>query len=60
MARSGTGAVLPNKKKTTRQGDGRFTKRPKSGGEVFHGSRRTGSPPGKARRGKKPYRGQGR
>lgn len=60
MAKSGTGSVLPNKKKTTRQGDGRFTKQSKAGGEVFHGSHRAGSPPGKARRSKKPYRGQGK
>ena len=60
MAKGGTGTTLPNKKKTTRQGAGRFTKKPKAGGEVFYGVTSAGTPPSKARRNKKPYRGQGR
>lgn len=51
---------LPSKKKKTRQGNGKFTKAPCSGGEVFHGGVRSGSPPSKFRAKKKPTRGQGR
>tara|TARA_R110000824_G_scaffold187995_2_gene369316 strand:+ start:4308 stop:4478 length:171 start_codon:yes stop_codon:yes gene_type:complete len=51
---------LPSKKKKTRQGDGNFTKIASSGGEVFYGSMRTGSPPSKFRAKRKPSRGQGK
>ena len=47
------------KKKTT-IGRGTYTKRPHSGGETFHGGQRSGSTPSRARRRKKPYKGQGR
>jgi len=46
--------------KKTSQGDGRFTKTPAAGGESFGNGHRSGSPPNKARRRKKPYKGQGR
>ena len=48
------------KKKSTRQGSGKYTKRTDTGGETFHENMRAGSPPPKERRRKKPYRGQGR
>ena len=47
-------------KKKTIQGGGKFTKTPSPGGERFLQGYREGSPPSKARRKKKPYRGQGR
>jgi len=47
------------KKKTT-IGSGTYTKNPHSGGETFYDNTRAGSPPTKAHRRKKPYRGQGR
>ncbi len=54
----GAGTSTSNKK--TRQGRGKFSKTPNAGGETFHGGKRSGSPPSKARRRKKPSRGQGR
>lgn len=45
--------------KKTRQGNGKFTKSPSAGGERFLQGYREGSPPSKARRKKKPSRGQG-
>ena len=47
-------------KKKTAQGSGKFTKTPRSGGEKFAQGFREGTPPSKARRRNKPYRGQGR
>ena len=52
--------ILPDSKKKTVQGSGNYTKKPHPGGETFHGGYRAGSPPAKAHRRKKPYRGQGR
>ena len=46
--------------KKTRQGNGKFTKKPAAGGERFMQGWREGSPPSKARRRKKPSRGQGK
>ncbi len=46
--------------KKTRQGNGLFSKTPHGGGETFHNNHRAGSRPSRARRRKKPYRGQGR
>jgi len=46
-------------KKTT-QGSGKYSKKPSAGGETFHNGHRAGSVPSKARRRRKPYRGQGR
>lgn len=46
--------------KKTRQGNGTFSKKSSSGGETFTGNSRSGSPPSRAHRRKKPYRGQGR
>jgi len=53
-------SALPKSKKKTKQGNGRFSKSPHGGGETFYNDRRAGSPPAKARRRKKAYRGQGR
>jgi hypothetical protein len=47
-------------KKKTSQGCGKFTKSPGSGGERFSQGFREGTPPSKARRRKKPSRGQGK
>ena len=52
-----SGASSPKKK--TKTGSGTYTKKPHSGGETFYGHR-AGTTPSKARRRKKPYRGQGR
>tara|TARA_R100001082_G_scaffold110259_2_gene89709 strand:- start:575 stop:751 length:177 start_codon:yes stop_codon:yes gene_type:complete len=46
-------------KKKTNQGSGKFSKTPNAGGERFQGSLRSGTPPSRARRRKKPSRGQG-
>ena len=46
--------------KKTSQGNGTYSRTPHSGGETFHNGYRAGSVPSKARRRKKPYRGQGR
>ena len=51
---------LISKKKTTRQGNGKYTKRPNSGGERHFEGVRSGSPPSKFRSKKKPSRGQGK
>ena len=55
-----TRSILPDSKKKTVIGTGKHTKKPHSGGETFHGGRRSGSPAAKAHRHKKAYRGQGR
>jgi len=47
------------KNKTTRQGEGKFSKKPSAGGESFIGGHRAGSPPSASRRKRKPSRGQG-
>mgnify|MGYP003152477191 FL=1 len=47
-------------KKKTVQGSGLYTKKSNSGGENFNNNVRSGSPPSKAHRRKKPYKGQGR
>jgi len=52
--------ALRRKKKKTCQGDGKFSKRPHGGGETYHNKVRAGSPPSKAHRRKKPYKGQGK
>ena len=51
---------LATSNKKTKQGNGKFTKRPAAGGERFIQGYREGSPPSKARRKKKPSRGQGK
>jgi|TARA_R110000824_G_scaffold229785_1_gene417419 hypothetical protein len=58
--RNGTKWIFDNPKKKTKQGNGRFTKSPSKGGERFLAGLREGSPPTRARRKKKPYRGQGK
>ena len=47
-------------KKKTAQGSGTFTRDPAAGGERYTQGFREGTPPSKARRRKKPYKGQGR
>ena len=54
------GGAIAAPKKTTRQGSGKNTKKPARGGESFINGERSGSPPSKFRRKKKPYRGQGK
>ena len=54
------GSRLPDSKKKTVIGAGKHTKKSHSGGETFHGGKRSGSPPAKAHRHKKAYKGQGR
>ena len=46
--------------KKTNQGKGVYTKKSHSGGETFYDNVRAGSPPSRARRNRKPDRGQGR
>jgi hypothetical protein len=50
---------LQSKKKTTRQGEGKFSKRARAGGQTFIDGHRSGSPPSKFRARRKPTRGQG-
>tara|TARA_Y100001938_G_scaffold145337_1_gene221751 strand:- start:935 stop:1105 length:171 start_codon:yes stop_codon:yes gene_type:complete len=49
-----------SKKKKTRQGKGKFSKKTRAGGESFIGNARRDSPPSKFHRKKKPSRGQGK
>jgi len=56
MANNYSGA----KKKKTRQGNGKFSKKTHSGGETYTDRHRRGSTSNKFHRKKKPYRGQGR
>jgi hypothetical protein len=49
-----------SKKKKTRQGNGKFSKKTRGGGESFLENSRRDSPPSKFHRKKKPYRGQGK
>jgi len=51
---------IDNNKKKTDQGNGTYSRKPHAGGETFHNDHRSGTTPSKARRRKKPYRGQGR
>ena len=55
--RSSRSAYTPKK---TSQGSGIYTRKPHAGGETYHDGYKAGSTPSKARRRKKPYRGQGR
>jgi len=59
MAKINYGNTVASEKKKTRQGNGTYTKKPSAGGESFYGNHRSGSPPSKARRRRKPSRGQG-
>ena len=55
------GSISSSKsKKKTVQGSGTYTRSTNSGGETFNNNVRSGSPPSKSHRRKKPYRGQGR
>ena len=51
---------IRSKKKKTRQGNGKFSKAPHSGGETFYNNCRSGSPPAESHKRKKPYRRQGK
>ena len=57
-AKNKTNYSSPKKKTIT--GCGVYTKKSASGGETFYDGVRAGSPPTKAHRRKKPYKGQGR
>tara|TARA_R100001082_G_C4268994_1_gene118887 strand:+ start:261 stop:440 length:180 start_codon:yes stop_codon:yes gene_type:complete len=59
MAKNNTKGSYYAKKKS-RQGEGKFSKKPSSGGERFGQGFREGSPPSKFRRKRKPSRGQGK
>ena len=60
MARINKDIVSDTTYKTTRQGNGTYSKKTLPGGEIFFDGHRTGSPPSKAHRRKKPYKGQGK
>jgi len=60
MAKNNKGIISDTTYKTTRQGAGTYSKTTSTGGEIFSVNHRAGSPPSKAHRRKKPYRGQGR
>ena len=60
MARINKKNNLASENKKTKQGNGKYSKKPSSGGERFYGDKRSGTAPSKARRTRKPYRGQGR
>ena len=60
MARVNTSKKEKRSRKKTVQGNGLFTKGTNRGGESFNNNVRSGSPPSKRHRRKKPYRGQGR
>ena len=47
-------------KKKTNQGNGTYTKKASAGGETFYNNVRSGTPPSRAHRRKKPYKGQGK
>ena len=51
---------IDGSKKKTSQGNGVYSRKPHSGGETFHNGHKAGTTPSRARRKKKPYRGQGR
>ena len=56
----GNNILTDTSKKKTRQGSGTYTKKTSAGGETFHDNVRSGSPPNRARRRSKPYKGQGK
>ena len=60
MARVNNDIVTDTSNKTTRQGNGTYSRKTHSGGETFFDNRRSGSPASKIHRRKKPYRGQGK
>ncbi len=60
MARINTSRNKSYAPKKTSQGSGTYSRTPHAGGETFYEVTRAGSTPSKARRRKKPYRGQGR
>ena len=60
MARINKDIVSDTTYKTTRQGSGTYSKKTSPGGEIFSAGQRAGSPPSKAHRRKKPYKGQGK
>ena len=60
MAKTNRTIVTDTSNKKTSQGSGTYTKNTSQGGETYYENVRSGTPPGKAHRRKKPYRGQGR
>ena len=60
MAKVNSRSSSSSPKKKTTIGSGVYTKKPHSGGQTFHDNHRSGTTPSKARRRKKPYRGQGK
>jgi hypothetical protein len=60
MAKTNKTIVTDTSNKKTSQGSGTYTKNTSQGGETYYENVRSGSPPSKAHRRKKPYRGQGR
>ena len=60
MARINNNNKLASENKKTKQGNGKYSKKPSSGGERFYSNKRSGTPPSKARSTRKPYKGQGR
>ncbi len=60
MAKTNNTIITETSNKTTKQGNGTYSKKTSSGGETFFDGVRSGTPPSKAHHRKKPYRGQGR
>ncbi len=56
----GNSILTDTSKKKTGQGNGTYTKKTSPGGETFYDNVRSGSPPQRAHRRRKPYRGQGK
>ena len=60
MAKINNTIVTDTSNKTTRQGNGLYSRKTKPGGETFLDGTRSGSPTSKAHHRRKPYRGQGK
>jgi|TARA_R110000824_G_scaffold111404_3_gene259816 hypothetical protein len=60
MAKINNTIVTDTSNKTTKQGRGTYSKKSSPGGETFLDGVRSGSPPSKAHRRRKPYKGQGK
>lgn len=60
MAKINNTIITGTSNKTTKQGSGTYSKSTSSGGETFFDSVRSGTPPSKTHRRKKPYKGQGK
>ncbi len=60
MAKNNIYNKIASPKKKTKQGMGKFSRKTHAGGETYYDNVRSGTPPNKARRRRKNYRGQGR